>query len=306
MKTPEIITTIKNQGQATVWYIQQSNWDETARDTSSNPNWTKRISDFFLDREEAYKKMEEECQSCKSEAGEYNEFWLCYCEVTQEDIEEWADYKGWEDYEAEDFSDSDLEEIIEETGRDEYDYCLESSYDYQDIQGDLLVIWNWERYIGYARNINEIRKGFFGETEKVCCKEDKVFRPQADILVKKSELEGLTASEEKELIEERLFGQDWIWTRQAEAYIKNYLNELDERVKAEQADTLIRYAANDCDSGEVEEVFGKTGSVELEAELGNFIDEFNAVEVDADGPTPEQNEQLDAVVEKYIERVNNL
>lgn len=226
MKTPEIITTIKEQGRATVWFVNQSNYDETSRDTSSSPNWTKRISDFFLDREEAYKKMEEECQACKPEFGEYNDFDLWYCEVKQEDIEEWADYKGWEDYEAEDFSDSDLEEIIEETGREEYDYCLGSSYDYQDIQGDLLVIWNWEMYVVYARNINEIRKGFFGETEKVCCKEDKTFIPQADILIKKSELEGLTAEEEKELIEERLYNQDWRWTRQAEAYIKDYLNNL--------------------------------------------------------------------------------
>lgn len=45
---------------------------------------------------------------------------------------------------------------------------------------------------------------------------------------------------------------------------------------------------------------------EIKAELGNFLDEFNAVEVDADGPTAEQNEQLDAVVEKYTERLYNL
>lgn len=219
MKTSKIIATIKEQGQATVWFVNQSNYDETSRDNSVGPNWIKRISDFFLDREEAYKKMEEECQSCKSEYGEYNEFALWYCELTQEDLE------GWEDYEAEDFSDSDLEEIIEEIGC-EYDCSLESSYEYQDIQGDILVIWNFERYIGYARNINEIRKGFFGETEKVCCKVDKVFRPQADILIKKSELEGLTAEEEKALIEERLYNQDWRWTLQAEAYIKNYLSDL--------------------------------------------------------------------------------
>lgn len=220
MKTSEIITTIKNQGQATVYYIQQYNDDEVSRYKPVSPNWEKRISDFFLDREEACKKLEEECQACKSEFGEYNEFWLCYCELTQEDLE------GWEDYVDEDFSDSDLEEIIKATGRCEYDYFLESSYEYENIQGDLLVIWNWEMHIGYARNINQIRKGFFGETEKVCCKEDKTFIPQADILVKKSELEGLTAEEEKELIEERLYSQDWRWTRQAEAYIKDYLNNL--------------------------------------------------------------------------------
>lgn len=278
----------------------QSNWDETARDTSRDPNWTKRISGFFLDREEAYKKMEEECQSCKSEAGEYNEFWLCYCDIINEDLEEWADY------EDDDFSDSDLEEIIKETGLCEYDFCMESSYDYQDIQGDILVIWNWEMHVGYARNINEIRIGFFGETEKILCKEDNTFIPQADILVKKSEREGLTAAEEKALIEERLYSQDWRWTRQAEAYIQDYLNDLEESAKAEQADALIRYAANDCDSEEVEKAFGKAGSVELEAKLGYFIDEFNAVEVDADGATPEQDEQLNAVIEKYIAVINNL
>lgn len=131
MYTSEIISAIKNQGKATVWYVQQSNYNEASRDKPSFPNWEEIISEFFLDREEAYKKMEEECQSCKSEFGEYNKFTLWFCELTQEDLEKHLE--GWEDPENEDLCDNDILLIIEAVGRDLWDCCLESSYEYEDV-----------------------------------------------------------------------------------------------------------------------------------------------------------------------------
>ena len=223
MKTTDIIKKVKNENTPiTVLYGTRTNWDETARDTSSNPNYTERITGFFTDREEAWNAIEEKANEHEASFGEYDEFDLYKAEVSTDDIKD----IDWE--ELEEFDDEKLFELVDEGNCTEWDDIVsEESYSYQSVEGALLIVWNWERYIGYARNINEIRYGMYGETEETCCHEDKVFRPQVDVLCTAEELDGLSPEQERELVEERLQEdyRDWRWTRQAESYIRHYLHD---------------------------------------------------------------------------------
>lgn len=226
MKATDIIKKVKNENTPiTVWYGTRTNWDETARDTSSNPNYTERITGFFTDREEAWNAIEEKASEHKAEFGEYDIFDLYKAEVSPDDL----DGIDWEELEEFDnFDDEKLFELVDEGNCTEWDDIVsEESYSYQSVEGALLIVWNWECYIGYARNINEIRRGMYGETEEICCHEDKVFRPQVDVLCTAEELDGLSPEQERELVKERLQEdyRDWRWTRQAESYIRHYMHD---------------------------------------------------------------------------------
>lgn len=84
-------------------------------------------------------------------------------------------------------------------------------YNYASVDGALLVCWHWDRYIGYARELREIRYGYYGETEEMCVETEKTFRPQWSVLATAEELEGLTDEEKRELAEERLNESHWKW-----------------------------------------------------------------------------------------------
>lgn len=74
----------------------------------------------------------------------------------------------------------------------------------------------------------------------------------------------------------------------------------------EQANVLVEYAANICKSERVAKVFGKENSDKLSNILGDFVRDWEAVKVDADGPTAEQDAELDAVLDKYQKAINEL
>ena len=235
MTTTEMILRVKNEGATlTVWYGTRTNWDETARDTSSNPNYTERITGFYENREEAWNAIEEIANAHEARFGEYDEFCLWKAEIAPDDLDE-TDWEVWEE-DLDSFDDEKFYELINEQYCTEWEDVKEVSYNYPSVEGALLVVWNWEKYVGYARNINEIRRGMYGETEEICCKEDKVFRPQVDVLCTAAELEGLTREEERDLVEERLRGgyRDWRWTRQADAYIRHYLRDNYEQEEDEE------------------------------------------------------------------------
>lgn len=308
MNAIDIIKRIKNEGESLrVWYVRRTNWNEAARDKSCNPNSSERVSGFYLDRDEAMEILKEKFNACKPEFGEYEEFDLMYCDLGIDDLEE-VDWEGIdEDLVA--FEDDDLEEIIHENGRMEVDWTEESSYDYPSVDGDYLVIWNWERYIGYARNINEIRRGMYGETEEICCHEDKVFRPQASVLIKADELEGLTNEQVYELLKDRLDepSEDWRWTFQAEGYIKNYLRDMLEGIESEYHSALVDYAANSATSTTVANAF-KVDEQKLRNSnlLGEFQQEYDEAPCDPDGLNEEQEQNLLRIENKYIELIKEL
>ena len=89
-------------------------------------------------------------------------------------------------------------------------------YGYESLHGDILIEWNWERYIGYARNFRSIRYGREDETEAdIFDGEDKVFHPYTTILLKHNDIDGLTDEEVNNRIIEELCNDKWCWTRNA-------------------------------------------------------------------------------------------
>ena len=291
----------------TVWYGTRTNWNENERDSSSNPNCTERITGFFTDREEAWNAIEALANEHKAEFGEYDTFDLMKATIDEEVIED-LDWEDINEY-PEAFDDENLFDLImEHRGCWDSDGAVhEVSYTYPSVQGALLVIWGWERYVGYSRMIHEIREGMYGEDERMCCPIDHIYRPQTSVLLKKEEMEGLSKAELRSLVETKLLEEgDWRWTTQARGYIRNYLRDLEESAKAEQSDILVFYAAHSCDGEAVLKAFDKTRTQEFEAALGYFLKEYDAVPVDAEGPNDEQEEQLNEIVEKYVEELNDL
>ena len=308
MNAIDIIKSIKNEGKSLrVWYVLRENRNETDRGESRNPNWTERVSPFFLEKEEAVTALEDRFNECKPKFGEYDEFSLWYCDLDMDDLEE-VDWEGIEEGMAA-FEDEDLEEIIHESDTAVYDYSKEISYDYPSVDGDYLVVWNWERYIGYARNINEIRKGMYGETEEMCCHTDRVFCPQVSVLIKAQELEGLSKDQEYELLKDRLDepSEDWRWTRQAEGYIRNYLRDMLENIEIEYHSVLVDYAANNATSVTVANAFKVDEQKLLDSSiLGDFQREYDEAPCDPDGLNEEQEQNLLDIENKYIELIKEL
>lgn len=74
----------------------------------------------------------------------------------------------------------------------------------------------------------------------------------------------------------------------------------------EEANVLVEYSANMCTSDRVAKVFGKELSDELSNILADFQREWDEVEVDEDGATPEQDAELDAFLDKYQRLINAL
>lgn len=72
---------------------------------------------------------------------------------------------------------------------------------------------------------------------------------------------------------------------------------------SEEITVLVEYAGNACGSARVAEVFGVEDNDELKTMLSNFEEEFDAVEVDPEGATPEQDAKLDAILESYRKQI---
>ena len=306
MNATDIIKKVKNENTPiTVWYGTRTNWNESARDTSSNPNYTERITGFFTDREEAWNAIETKLNEHEARFGEYDEFELWKVKISPDDL----DGIDWEEIEEFDnFDDEKLFDIINEECHNDWDDTVkEVTYSYPSVAGAILVIWGWETYVGYSRMIHEIRYGMQGEDESMCCPIDRIYRPQTSVIATAEELKGLSKAELHSLLQTKLLEEgDWRWTSQARGYIRNYLNELKESAKEEQSDALIHYAANLCDGDAVLKEFDKTRTQEFEAALGYFQKEWDAVPIDAEGPNDEQEEKLNEIVEKYVEDINNL
>lgn len=306
MNATEIIKKVKNENTPiTVWYGTRTNWNENERDTSSNPNYAERITGFFTDREEAWNAIETKANEHEARFGEYDEFDLRKAKISPDDL----DGIDWEELEEFDnFDDEKLFDIINEECYNDWDDTVkEVSYSYPSVQGAILVIWGWERYVGYSRMIHEIRYGMRGEDESICCPLDTTYRPQASVIATAEEMEGLSKAELHSLLETKLLEEgDWRWTSQASGYIRNYLNDLKEAAKGEQEYALLQYAANACDAASVAKAFDKMERDEFTACLAAFQKEYLAVPVDAEGPNEEQDEQLNNIVEKYVDELNNI
>ena len=67
-------------------------------------------------------------------------------------------------------------------------YCNNYDFD-KSIDGSIVIVWSWHRYVGYARKCAEIRYAYLNETERNLTKEDKSFVNQMDVVMTKEEVE---------------------------------------------------------------------------------------------------------------------
>ena len=223
MNTIEFIKKIKNEGKAlTVYHLSKSLW-EAGNDTASAIS-EEDLDGFYFDREDAVKAMEDVAKSTEPEFGVRTEICLDKAEISPDDLDD-VDFDELEEFGGMVFGDSDLLEIFNE--HRDYEDSRDVEYQYRSVDGALLVFWSWNRYIGYARDLQEIREGMYGEDESICIKQDKTFVTQCDVLIEKQELEGLSREDRRSLIEQRLGESQWKWTMKAEAYIREYLRDFE-------------------------------------------------------------------------------
>ena len=86
-----------------------------------------------------------------------------------------------------------------------------ANYDFdKSIEGAILVVWSWQRHVGYARKCECLRYASEGETEKLLTKEDKSFVSQVDIVMTAEEV--AQAGDDLQLqLYDRLHEESWRW-----------------------------------------------------------------------------------------------
>lgn len=131
--------------------------------------------------------------------------------------EDEADEEDWTEFLMEYAHDHQAEEEVL--------YYEDVLHTYPSIQGDIVVVWGWEKYIGYARNFIEIREGEANEDESLYLPIDKTFVPQCSQLISAHEREGLNEEDLKDLISERINSSHWKWTPRSTNLINMAVND---------------------------------------------------------------------------------
>ena len=236
MKAIDFIKQVKSEGTALpVYWINVFTFEDG---DNASPDYRDKetLDEFYYDYDKAYDAVNKVASEQVPDFGERIEVLLMKAEVEPDNLSD-IDWQDIEDLGDAAFGDSELRDLIDEKcyveldGHEQFVY-----YDYRSVEDDLLVFWNWERYVGYARNIEEIRRGYRNETTELCIPIDHTFKTQCSILATKDELEDLTAEEYKDLVEERLYNWfdceytqgEWRWTMKANNWIENYLRGLEE------------------------------------------------------------------------------
>lgn len=186
-----------------VYKAQQYRWEETA-----NPQ--REDEAYFFTQEEAEEYLETLSLSIGFEP-----------QVDRIDFE-YEDFN----YEIPFGADREIEHFL--PSRCEFDtvFCGDV-FEGDDITGAVIVRWSYEKYVGYARNLQDI--GIAGEypfheftTEKdlITGNEDSTFRSNYSVLLSKDEVDDASSTSAlKEAVEEELQSGSWKWN-----YFKNNPN----------------------------------------------------------------------------------
>ncbi len=179
--------------------VKHNVWDADAwlNDRNTDP----MNSRFYLyaTREEAVKKA----QSLDTSADIVNDCILYEGELSDakileltgfDDMDEWREAltepysTNWNET---NFGETEKEKvamaIIDDPDDDEIIEC--ANYDHnKSIEGAIVVTWQWDRYIGYARTFLGLDTAGHDDTEAVLAKQDKVFVAQRDIVLTAEEV----------------------------------------------------------------------------------------------------------------------
>lgn len=197
-------------------YIQFRDYDK-----SCNPGST----DLFLFATE--EEAEKHAKTLDADDDIYNTADLFDGELTDEEILELTGYETIEEFDEALKEPYSTDPRVKNLGEDEKGEVAQAivddgnllrevecpNYDFdKSLKGALLVFWSWERYIGYARKLIELRYGTSDDTEAMLTKEDKVFATQCDVLLTAEEVEDLSSEDLEQEIREKLSDGSWKWT----------------------------------------------------------------------------------------------
>lgn len=162
-----------------------------------------------------------------ADSDSYNECMLFHGELTEEEILEESGFETMEDFDEalrEPYSTvwnrknfgEDEKTAVAVYIQGEYDNTSEeipcANYDFdKSIEGAIIVVWSWERYIGYARNFHELRYADHKETEALLTKEDRVSATQVDIVMTADEV--ANSKHLRDELTEILQRDHWKWTK---------------------------------------------------------------------------------------------
>ena len=204
-----------------------------ANDYLSGKNCDPHRTDLFLyaTEEEAEKKA----LSLYYNNEVYNECSLYTGELSEEEILDLTGYETIEEFNealAEPYS---TKARVKNFGEDEKNEVAQAifynpldersiecaNYDFdKSLEGAVLVFWSWERYIGYARKLLEVRRAYSDDTEVLLTKQDRVCAIQCDVLLTASDVE--EADNLNEAILERLENSSWKWNNNPHTIAKRY------------------------------------------------------------------------------------
>lgn len=105
--------------------------------------------------------------------------------------------------------------IIEDSTNEYPVECANYDFD-KSLDGCVLVFWRWERYIGYARKLIDVRRAYDDDTEALLTKQDRVGVTQCDVLLTKQEADD--ADDLQEAIREKLESDSWKWQNEDAIY----------------------------------------------------------------------------------------
>lgn len=197
-------------------------WD--ANDYLNGRNGDPRWTDTYLynTREEA----EQKAASLDVYPDRYNDGAIMAAEVEEQDILRVSGYETieeWDEAMAEPYSTDPNRKNLGETEKGRVaGIILEdpteqidvqcANYDFhRSLEGAILVLWSWERHIGYARRFRELRRATADDTEALLTRQDKVGAIQCDVLLTADE--AAQAGEDwQQAASERLAARSWKWT----------------------------------------------------------------------------------------------
>lgn len=84
----------------------------------------------------------------------------------------------------------------------------------KNIEGAIVLVWSYEKHVGYARNFLEIRYGNHNELESdlVTTNHERVWAPVSQVLLNKSDIENLSDEEILAKVNSELYEvRDWKW-----------------------------------------------------------------------------------------------
>ena len=211
-------------------------WD--ANDYLVQQNCNPLSADLYLFKSES--ELDEFAESIDYNEDVYNEGFMYKAELTEEEILDVTDFESIEDFDKamdvryddvlgyyKTFEEKQKEKvckhILDYYHNDECPIDLPNYNFDESIEGSIVVVWSWERYVGYARKCLDLRFADYGDTKAMLTKQDKVFTAQVDVVMTKEEVEEYDdINDLREELMDRLRGWKWPNPNFVESSVENF------------------------------------------------------------------------------------